>query len=211
VTTQAEDVVRFGGEEWTLYAETAELFDVSALGLGFTFVSTASWRGHQLVYEIGEDRLFIEELRAGLDPIPGSVLGAPPTLQTNGDMFPVVFRSLKHPIQFTGSILIVADMLKWPLIRSELYEFGRVFEISFEVGEVKETVDRSDEVAVLRKQMAHAEEHFVPQPALRKQSWEFDQLVFDLANACEGTFYWKYFSPRLMRYRRMRAWADAKE
>ncbi len=94
------------------------------------------------------------------------------------------------------------------MMRSELYGYGKVLEAQVERGVVVAMTDRTADVSKLRDQMAKAKAAFVAPPDDPQTSWEFAQLTLDLGRACEGTFYWKYFQPRLERFWQVRAWAD---
>ncbi|NUP10194.1 MAG: hypothetical protein HOW73_29440 [Polyangiaceae bacterium] len=206
MTTQIEDVVRYAGEDWTLYEKTSCVFDFDALGIKVGYASTACWRGFQLFYELRGTTLLLGEIWAHAIPIPKKVLGVSPERLSKAAGLNAVFRPLNQALNYSGGIILTRDLLDYPVMRSEIYEFGRVTELLFDGGNLVDIIDRTQAVADVRCAMHQRE----------KDANELGKNWLDvgpdaLADATRETFFWPYYEPRYTRYLELREWARTYE
>ena len=198
MTEQVEDAVRHLNKEWVLYASTDALYDVESLGLKFGFAGTHCWRGHRLVYELRDDTLVLEELHAAVAANPVTLFGVAPTAGPDA-FLPTAYLGLGQRLSYTGGIVLANSPLLPALMRSELFEFRDVLEVTIERGMVTSIVDRSSEVRQLRDEMTSRETAYGP-------GWRLERLPDDLAGAVRGQFYWRYYEPLFARLLEIRSW-----
>jgi hypothetical protein len=175
MTTQIPDIVNFLGQPYEIVGvDGVGLFEPKDHGLGPSWFSTACWRGYHCECSVHDEALFLEQLNIGL--IGGAsaegaqVFGRVIESYTyevmdlkNGAWVPKRrlaaekrVCNLHQPVRFSSRLLLGGESI--PEMDEHMgfqpaHGFRTVHELTFEHGRLQKAIDRSSEMADLRRAM----------------------------------------------------------
>lgn len=160
------------------------LFDAAEHGFPPTAISTACYRGGLYRYRVDGRRLVLHAAEIGAPP------GTPPVpllgVEPGRSAFPAAFRGrlsyvdLDAPVGFTGRLLIGAEPVSIGRLHMGFrpaYSFARVWELTFDNGELTASADRSADLAEVRRRRADIE----PGPAPGEATTDWIDRTFSLS------------------------------
>lgn len=178
MTAQIGDTIVHQGCEYELAGVNGDgLFDPKQVDLEVVMLSTACYDGFYCTYTIADEALLLTRLTVGFDendqllaengegPISWGRLPQRDkyeavdmmTLKSEmhwGDWYYAGFR---HPIAFTGGLLIGAEFIREmyvPMGYHPAYKYRKVLELIFDEGRLVSQDDKSDEMADFRRQLS---------------------------------------------------------
>ena len=168
MTAQVHDAVRHRAREHAVAGcSGSALFDPQEHGLTPVATCTACWRGFQCFYEINKGVLYLRGLSIGLDEDASESIeraGGPRLFgklpEYSGSLLPYFYDDLRWRVPFTGGLLLGSGFIRELYVHmgfQEAWKYRKVLELTLEDGQVIEDVDRSDQVAALRRRLSSQE------------------------------------------------------
>jgi hypothetical protein len=164
MTGQINGVFAFRGQVFDIVeVRDGKLFDPSALGLEPTAPCTACWQGYVAKFALVEscvvmDTLYINLVKAGqryLREI-GPIINGVEPMGPHGkeDWFNNRYENLAYRLNYTGSLMLGKGFIKNLYVHmgfQSLWKYENVLELVFESGILKKELDRSRQMAGIRK------------------------------------------------------------
>ena len=162
------------------------LFDATAHGFAPRVISTACYRGTLYKYRVEGWRLVLHaaEIGAPPDTPPVPLLGVEP----GRSAYPAAFRGrlsyvdLDTPVGFTGRLLVGSEAVSIGRLHMGFrpaYGFARVWELTFDDGDLTAAADRCADLAEVRRRLADTQ----PGPAPGESSTDWIDRTFSLSFA----------------------------
>jgi len=164
MTGQINDAFIFKGRGFSIVeVRDGKLFDPSVFSMEPTAPCTACWQGYVAKYAIMEsflvmDALYINLVKSGpgyLREIGPVINGVEPLGPSGkGDWFNNRYENLTYRLNYTGSIMLGDGFIQSLYVHmglQSLWKYENVFELVFESGVLKRELDRSRQMAGIRK------------------------------------------------------------
>jgi hypothetical protein len=166
MTAQIHDRFQFRGEDFALAGiSEGGLFDPSLLDLQPIGNCTACYRGYVATFTIADSRLVLDAMSVSL----GSA-----TIEENGRLGPLVngmfargpkeehdsfshhYRGLNYHLEYTGGVLLADDFINELYVHMGFHpawKDKRVVELVFDGGILRQSTDRSEQMAEIRERL----------------------------------------------------------
>ncbi|MCC7374767.1 MAG: hypothetical protein IT581_08925 [Verrucomicrobiales bacterium] len=164
MTAQIHDKVFHRDREFAIFGRIgSDLFKPQAHGIQPERLCTACWRGYFARYEVLDGQLFLTKLNIGLSDSDGYaaragqgklLFGRPPRCDRQEIGF--IYDELRHPIPFSGSLLLNADFIRELLLKVHdrpVWAHRNVREVLFTQGHLTDDLDRSSAMQSLRERI----------------------------------------------------------
>ena len=111
------------------------------------------------MYSVDRQKLLLDQLSICLnDPAPILFGVHPKTEEGEIRLFDFVYEALRHPVAYTGGLLLARDFIKELYVHMGFHpawKYRNVHELVFRDGELVEQTDRSDQIGELRQEIAN--------------------------------------------------------
>ena len=166
MTAQIHDRFQFRGEAFALAGiSEGELFDPSLLDLQPIGCCTACYRGYVATFAVTDARLVLDALSVSLGsstildngrlgPAINGVFARGP--KEKYDWFSHHYRGLNYHLEYTGGLLLADGFLQEFYVHMGFHpawKYKRVIELVFDGGILRQSTDRSEQMAELRDRL----------------------------------------------------------
>ncbi len=153
MTGQVSDIVIFEGEEYYLSGiDGTKLPSPQDFGISPRPASTACWRGFQNIYTCPNNELTLDTMYlSSAEAKP--VNGVEP--ESNGVMFPYIYKNLDFKVPFTGRIIIAKDFISENYVHmgfQSASSYETVLELVLDEGNINSVTDMSVRMKKLREE-----------------------------------------------------------
>jgi hypothetical protein len=160
MTAQFSDPVKYQGQSYSIAGRNGTgLFDPTQHGLQPVGKCSACWHGFVCTYSIQGQRLLLDHLAICLNEPAPVLFGIQPKSEEGRiRFFDVVYEELRHPVPYTGGLLLARDFIKELYVHMGFHpawKYHEVHELLFREGELVRQTDRSEQIAELRREIAH--------------------------------------------------------
>ena len=163
MTAQISDSFIFNGEDFSLTGFTDKIpFYPGDYAITPKGVSSACWRGFYRIFSIVNNELVLKKFNVNDANIENNISGpkingVKPNLNTKGrSFFNKSYENIDLKIAYTGSILIGKGFIRDLYVHMGFHpawKFKKVFELTFDKGNLIETIDLSEKMVEVRKEV----------------------------------------------------------
>ena len=194
MTAQINDRFRYHDTEYSIVGiSEGEIFNPAVFGLKPVMVSTACWRGFDLVFAISDSHLVLDELNVShmevgddyesfYGPILNGITPTGPEDEIGLDAFNAHYKGLNHRIEYTGGLLLAEGFIDKLYVHMGFHpgwKYKNVTELVFENGELKREFDRSEKMAQIRNMISEGSKDQASDWMPPKNHIEFIEKSFD--------------------------------
>jgi hypothetical protein len=165
MTAQVPESIQYHGQAYSIAGKNGTgLFDPTQHGVQPVGRCTACWRGYYCSYSVDEQRLLLVALRLNADQPAPTLFGVHPKPQMRsfrGHEFRVwdaVYEPLRHAVPYTGGLLLARDFIQESYVHMGFHpawKYREVHELVFRDGELEHAMDRSGQIAELRRERSN--------------------------------------------------------
>jgi hypothetical protein len=166
MTGQISDQLIYQGRTFSIAGiDGMGLFDPKQHGFSPQWGSTACYRGYCCAYQVTEEILYLKQIIISLSPLEAiagkhgkarEFLGVLPSIENTIVGRSAIYDELNYPLEFTGSLLVVADFINSLYIHlgfQPAYKYEEVYELIFDSGYLGQSINRCDEMAEIRQKI----------------------------------------------------------
>ncbi len=173
MTAQMHDSFLFQDQKFSLVGFASEgLFHPSDYGMQPLPSVTSCWRGYLCTYKTFRNKLLLDTLQVNLSQEGPSIQNIPPEFPARGT-FNNVYHELDLLMDYSGGMLIADGFIRELYVHMGFHpawKYETVFELAFSHGTLLETIDASQRMAELRKEMT--QQPLQPRPDTPRQKLE---------------------------------------